>query len=59
MDDQGDVHPVGETKVTGVIEPGRAADLVVVTGDPLADISDIRDVAVVLREGRLVVDERS
>lgn len=42
----------------GVIEPGRAADLVVVGGDPTADISAIRDVVLTVRDGRLVIDRR-
>lgn len=44
------------TETTGVIEPGRAADLVAVPGDPLEDISRIREIALVLRDGRLAVD---
>lgn len=41
----------------GVVEPGRAADLLAVSGDPLDDISAIRDVAGVWRDGRQVVDQ--
>ncbi|MBF6181989.1 amidohydrolase family protein [Nocardia otitidiscaviarum] len=39
----------------GVIEPGRAADLLIVRGDPLTDIGALRDVDTVLRDGRSVV----
>lgn len=35
----------------GTIEPGKWADLFVVDGDPLADIQDTRNVALVLRAG--------
>ncbi|HEX6198325.1 MAG TPA: amidohydrolase family protein [Jiangellaceae bacterium] len=42
----------------GVIEPGRAADILVVDGDPLAAIGDIRNVLLVFRDGRKVVDGR-
>ena len=42
----------------GVIEPGRAADLLAVGGDPLTAISRIHDVVAVWRDGRLVVDHR-
>lgn len=42
----------------GAVEPGRAADLLVVDGDPLDRISATRDVVLVLRDGRLVVDNR-
>lgn len=43
----------------GTIAPGRAADLVVVDGDPLEDIEAVRDVILVLRDGRAVVDRRT
>ena len=42
----------------GAISPGRAADLLVVDGDPLADITAVRSVQLVLRDGRVVVDNR-
>jgi imidazolonepropionase-like amidohydrolase len=42
----------------GVVAPGYAADLVVVDGDPTADVSAIRDVVMTFRDGRLVVDRR-
>ncbi|MGD9593668.1 MAG: hypothetical protein AB7V52_02685 [Methanothrix sp.] len=38
------------------MEPGRAADLLVVDGDPLQDIKDAQNVAMVFRDGRRVVD---
>lgn len=37
----------------GTVQAGRYADLVVVEGDPLADIRATRDVALVMRSGRL------
>lgn len=42
----------------GAIAPGRAADLLVVEGDPIADIAAVRSVQLVLRDGRVVVDNR-
>ncbi|GAB3722318.1 amidohydrolase family protein [Nocardiopsis nanhaiensis] len=39
----------------GAVEVGRAADLVALTGDPLADITRVRDVTSVYRDGRRVV----
>lgn len=39
----------------GVLEPGRAADLLVVDGDPLRDLGALRRVSAVLRDGRVVV----
>lgn len=42
----------------GVIIPGRAADLVMVKGDPTADIGAIREVVMTFRDGRMVLDRR-
>ena len=44
------MHVAGRT---GSITPGKAADLVVVDGDPLARISDIRHVVMTMRSGTL------
>jgi imidazolonepropionase-like amidohydrolase len=35
----------------GTLEPGKKADLVAVTGNPLQDIGALRDVRLVLRNG--------
>ncbi|QBI19883.1 amidohydrolase [Egibacter rhizosphaerae] len=50
--DAADVLGVGHI---GAVEAGRAADLLVVDGDPLVDIDALRDVRAVLRDGRRVV----
>lgn len=45
--------------ITGSIEPGKRADLLIVNGDPLADITALQDRARligVVREGRLMID---
>lgn len=42
----------------GVIEEGRAADLVVVDGDPLEEVAAAGKVMMVFRDGRMVVDRR-
>ena len=42
-----------------VVAPGRAADLLVVDGAPHHDIRAIRQVALVLRDGRTVADHRA
>jgi imidazolonepropionase-like amidohydrolase len=42
----------------GAVAVGRAADLLVVRGDPTTDIAAIREVGLVFRDGRLVVDRR-
>lgn len=38
----------------GTLEPGKIADIVVIDGDPLANVSDLADGAVVIKEGRVV-----
>ena len=43
----------------GSIEPGKLADLIVVTADPLDDITNLRRLLLVLKEGRIVSDKRS
>jgi imidazolonepropionase-like amidohydrolase len=39
----------------GTIQPGRRADMVLVDGDPLANIADARKVVAVIQEGRIVI----
>jgi imidazolonepropionase-like amidohydrolase len=38
----------------GTIEPGKFADLVVLSADPLTDIGNLRKVAAVMKQGRMV-----
>ena len=42
----------------GTIEPGKLADLIAVTANPLEDIAHLRRLAVVVKDGRVVVDRR-
>jgi imidazolonepropionase-like amidohydrolase len=42
------------SKDFGTIEPGKLADLVVLTADPLADIHNLRKVATVFKDGRAI-----
>lgn len=49
---------LGAEDELGTLEPGKRADLVAVEGDPLQDISATRETRLVLREGKLLVDER-
>jgi imidazolonepropionase-like amidohydrolase len=43
----------------GTIEPGKLADLIVVDADPLQDITNLRKLRLVFKEGRLVSDRRA
>jgi imidazolonepropionase-like amidohydrolase len=38
----------------GAVEPGKFADLVAVTGDPIADISELERVRLVMKDGKVV-----
>jgi imidazolonepropionase-like amidohydrolase len=38
----------------GTLEPGKLADLVVVDGDPLADIEAMSRVVMVIKDGKIV-----
>jgi imidazolonepropionase-like amidohydrolase len=40
-------------KQTGSVEAGKQADLIIIDGDPLKNISDIRKVSVVIKGGRV------
>jgi imidazolonepropionase-like amidohydrolase len=42
---------IGIDKIRGTIAPGMAADLVVLSADPLADIHQTRDIVLVFRDG--------
>lgn len=42
----------------GTLETGKAADILIVDGDPLSDISSLANLAVVIRSGEVVVDNR-
>jgi imidazolonepropionase-like amidohydrolase len=42
----------------GTVEPGRIADILVVSGDPLRDIHALSDVRLVIHNGSIIRDER-
>jgi imidazolonepropionase-like amidohydrolase len=42
----------------GTVEPGKLADLIVVAANPLDEISNLRRLLLVLKEGRIVSDKR-
>lgn len=45
---------LGISDQTGTLEPGKAADILVVSGDPLADVEALQHVRMVLARGRVV-----
>jgi len=42
----------------GTVEVGKLADLIVVGANPLDDITNVRQLQLVLKEGRIVSDKR-
>lgn len=46
---------LGMAETHGTVEPGKAADLIVVAGDPARDIAALNDIRVVVQAGRVVV----
>src|SRR5688572_10188482 len=42
----------------GTLEAGKLADIVVLNGDPLANVSNLLNVAMVIKGGEVVVDKR-
>lgn len=49
-------HVCDLDSLTGTVEAGRSADLLVVNGDPLANLDDLLNVRMVAHRGEIVVD---
>jgi len=49
---------IGREKDFGSLEPGRWADLIGVSGDPLQDVRALENVAFVMKEGKVFKDAR-
>jgi imidazolonepropionase-like amidohydrolase len=47
---------LGRERELGSIAPGKAADLIAVSGDPIADIEVLRNVSAVIKGGAWVCD---
>ena len=45
---------LGQARMLGTVEVGKIADLVVLGADPVASITAIRQIEVVIRDGRVV-----
>ena len=42
----------------GSLEPGKRADIIAVDGDPLGDVTRLKSVAFVMRNGQVFKDRR-
>lgn len=49
---------LGVSAEVGTLEPGKRADVIAVAGHPLADVTTLKSVAFVMRDGRVYKDER-
>jgi imidazolonepropionase-like amidohydrolase len=49
---------IGRSDDLGTLEPGKLADMVLIDGNPLAELSDLLKVVLVVRDGRIVVDKQ-
>ena len=47
---------LGKQADFGSIEPGRRADLIIVDGDPMTQIKDVRNIRTVIKDGRVVFE---
>jgi imidazolonepropionase-like amidohydrolase len=45
---------LGKEKELGTIEPGKLADIILVEGDPLLDTTAFRNVALVIKGGKII-----
>jgi imidazolonepropionase-like amidohydrolase len=49
---------LGVTADVGTLEPGKAADIIAVSGDPLSDVTVLKSVRFVMKGGQVAKDER-
>jgi imidazolonepropionase-like amidohydrolase len=50
---------LGKANELGTIEPGKLADIIAVSGDPLKDIRDTREIRLVIKDGKILVNRVS
>ena len=49
---------LGVSDEIGAVEPGYVADLIVIDSDPTADVSNMRQISMVIQAGELIRDDR-
>jgi len=47
---------LGKVSELGTIEPGKLADIIAVSGDPLKDIRNTREIKLVIKDGKILVN---
>ena len=50
---------IDKSKDLGTLEPGKVANIVLIDGDPLADVFNLTRVMVTIKDGKVVVDKRA
>ena len=48
---------IAKVSELGTIEPGKLADVIAVSGDPLKDISNTREIKLVMKDGEILVNK--
>jgi imidazolonepropionase-like amidohydrolase len=49
---------LGKSDLLGSLKPGKYADIIAVTGDPLSDIRVLENVKFVMKEGKIYKQEQ-